>query len=89
MRDDVQQAPHLEELCLLYITTELCSHLISVSSPLKSLEITGIEDLMSLPVGIQHVSTLKLSQLVIPQLYQTGFDFSHHLQSFTFPTAAN
>lgn len=59
MRDDEQQAPHLEELCLSYITTELCSHLISVSSSLKSLEITGIEDLMSLPVGMQHVSTLQ------------------------------
>ncbi|XP_034703028.1 putative disease resistance protein RGA3 isoform X2 [Vitis riparia] len=51
--------PYLEDLQLHNIRTELCLHLISVSSSLKSLHICGIEELISLPEGLQHVSTLQ------------------------------
>ena len=51
--------PHLENLELENISMELCLHLISVSSSLKSLRICGIEELISLPKELQHVSTLQ------------------------------
>ncbi|KAL6327844.1 hypothetical protein AAG906_026518 [Vitis piasezkii] len=51
--------PYLEDLRLDNTTVELCLHLISVSSSLKSLSITRINDLISLPEGLQHVSTLQ------------------------------
>ncbi|KAL6327876.1 hypothetical protein AAG906_026557 [Vitis piasezkii] len=51
--------PYLEDLQLNNISTELCLHLISVSSSLKSLRIYRIEELISLPEGLQHVSTLQ------------------------------
>ncbi|KAL6328558.1 hypothetical protein AAG906_038753 [Vitis piasezkii] len=51
--------PYLEDLLLDYTTVELCLHLISVSSSLKSLSIRCINDLISLPEGLQHLSTLQ------------------------------
>ncbi|KAL6327853.1 hypothetical protein AAG906_026527 [Vitis piasezkii] len=51
--------PYLEDLQLDNISMELCLHLISVSSSLKSLRICRIEELTSLPKGLQHVSTLQ------------------------------
>ena len=51
--------PYLENLELENISMELCLHLISVSSSLKSLRICGIEELISLPKELQHVSTLQ------------------------------
>ncbi|KAL6328510.1 hypothetical protein AAG906_038705 [Vitis piasezkii] len=51
--------PYLEDLLLDNTTVELCLHLISVSSSLKSLSIRRINDLISLPEGLQHVSTLQ------------------------------
>ncbi|XP_034703025.1 putative disease resistance protein RGA3 isoform X2 [Vitis riparia] len=51
--------PYLEGLRLDNTTVELCLHLISVSSSLKSLSIRRINDLISLPEGLQHLSTLQ------------------------------
>ncbi|RVX02812.1 putative disease resistance protein RGA3 [Vitis vinifera] len=51
--------PYLEDLRLDNTTVELCLHLISVSSSLKSVSIRRINDLISLPEGLQHVSTLQ------------------------------
>ncbi|XP_034680206.1 putative disease resistance protein RGA3 isoform X2 [Vitis riparia] len=51
--------PYLEDLQLDNTTVELCLHLISVSSSLKSLSIRRINDLISLPEGLQHLSTLQ------------------------------
>ncbi|KAL6327850.1 hypothetical protein AAG906_026524 [Vitis piasezkii] len=48
-----------QDLLLDNTTVELCLHLISFSSSLKSLYINEIEDLISLPEGLQHVSTLQ------------------------------
>ena len=51
--------PYLEDLQLGNTTVELRLHLISVSSSLKSLSIRRINDPISLPEGLQHVSTLQ------------------------------
>ena len=51
--------PYLEDLRLDNTTVELCLHLISASSSLKSLSIRRINDLISLPEGLQHLSTLQ------------------------------
>ena len=51
--------PYLEDLLLNNTTVELCLHLISASSSLKSLSIRCINDLISLPEGLQHLSTLQ------------------------------
>ena len=63
MRDvAVQQAPsypYLEHLYLSNITVELCLHFICAFSSLKSLEISNLEDLISLSLGLQHLSTLQ------------------------------
>ena len=63
MRDvAVQQAPsypYLEHLYLSNITAELCLHFIYAFSSLKSLEISNVEDLISLSLGLQHLSTLQ------------------------------
>ena len=63
MRDiAAQQAPsypHLQHLNLKNITRELCFHLMCLSSSLKSLEISGIEDVISLPEELQHLSTIQ------------------------------
>ena len=58
----VKQAPpysYLEDLQLELIRMELCLSLIRVSSSLKSLEIADVEDLISLPQGLRHLSTLQ------------------------------
>ena len=55
--------PYLEHLYLTNISTELCLHLISVPSSLKSLEISGMENVTSLPEGLQHLSTLQTLQI--------------------------
>ena len=55
--------PYLEDLSLMNISTELCSHLITVSSSLKSLCVSRIKDLISLPEGLQHVSTLQTLEI--------------------------
>ncbi|KAL6328570.1 hypothetical protein AAG906_038765 [Vitis piasezkii] len=51
--------PYLEDLQLDNTTVELFLHLISASSSLKSLYINEIKDLISLPEGLQHLSTLQ------------------------------
>ena len=63
MRDvAVHQAPsypYLEHPYLSNITAELCLHFICAFSSLKSLEISNLEDLISLSLGLQHLSTLQ------------------------------
>ena len=62
--------PYLEHLYLSNITAELCLHFICASSSLQSLEISNVEDLISLPQRLQHLSTQKLSQLVAAKIWQ-------------------
>ena len=51
--------PYLEDLLLEFIRMELCLQLICASSSLKSLKISDVEDLISFPQGLQHLSTLQ------------------------------
>ena len=55
----VPSFPCLKELWLDNTSTELCLQLISVSSSLKSLYISEIDDLISLPEGLRHLTSLK------------------------------
>ena len=79
-----QQAPscpYLERLILGNITRELCLHFISLfSSPLKSLEISGIEDLISLSDVLQHLSILQNLEIEYCSDLATLPDMPSHFQ---------
>ncbi|KAJ9685693.1 hypothetical protein PVL29_017648 [Vitis rotundifolia] len=62
---------------------ELCLHLISVSSSLKSLRICGIEELISLPKELQHVSTLQTLKIEHCYGLATSPDWIGRLTSLT------
>ena len=57
--DQAPSYPYLEDLSLTNICKELCLRLMCVSSSLKSLYISDVKDLISLPHGLQHISTLQ------------------------------